>query len=283
MTPFKAVLFRTLLTTLVSTGLGRVCRADETPREAAAAHYARGVELANQGAYQAALEQFNDAYAISPHFAVLYNIGQAQIALGHPLEAIAALSKYLRDGAEQVPPSRRQQVQAQLSLLDARIAEPPPPEPATAPPRPRAPPPEAAPMLVPPAAARRHPGQAMRRLSYGLAGAGLLAEAGALGAYLWNRGRYQEWQRGDALLRDPMVGPNIQRRQIDIDNELAETLTTANRVILGLGIAGGALIACGATLFLLGTEERHRAGELSFAWGGWGGDAIASVAWKGRW
>lgn len=356
MKPLQAVLFGALSTTLFSTGMGRLCHADETPREAAAAHYARGVELANQGAYQAALEQFNDAYGISPHFAVLYNIGQAQIALGHPLEAIEALSKYLRDGAEQVPPSRREQVQAQLSLLDARIAEltivtdtpgaiirvddhqvgtaplpqplrlvagahtvvattagggevtrtvllgeaerrtlelalatvgpdrkPPPLAPQTAPPPPE-PPAEAAPTeVLPPAAAPGRAGLAMRRLAYVLAGAGVLAGGGALGVYLWNRGRYQEWQRGDALLRDPMVGPNIRRRQIDIDNDLASTLTTANRVVLGLGIAGGTLLACSATLFLLGREERNRAGELSFAWGGWGGDAIASVAWRGRW
>ena len=95
----------------------------EDPRTAAADHYARGTELAGQGLYEAALEQFNDAYAASPHFAVLYNIGQAQMALGRPLEAIEALSKYLRDGADQVPLSRREQVQAQIGLLESRLAE----------------------------------------------------------------------------------------------------------------------------------------------------------------
>ncbi|MES1207482.1 MAG: tetratricopeptide repeat protein [Pseudomonadota bacterium] len=98
-------------------------RADEDPREAAAVHYARGMELASQGLYEAALEQFNDAYTASPHFAVLYNVGQAQIALGRPLEAIEALTKYLRDGADQVPLSRREQVQAQIGLLESRLAE----------------------------------------------------------------------------------------------------------------------------------------------------------------
>jgi tetratricopeptide (TPR) repeat protein len=98
-------------------------RADEDPREAAATHYARGMDLATQGLYQAALEQFNDAYAASPNFAVLYNIGEAQMALGRPLEAIEALTKYLRDGADQVPLSRREQVQAQIGLLESRLAE----------------------------------------------------------------------------------------------------------------------------------------------------------------
>ena len=95
----------------------------EDPRTAAADHYARGTELAGQGLYAAALEQFNAAYTASPHFAVLYNIGQAQMALGRPLEAIEALTKYLRDGADQVPLSRREQVQAQIGLLESRLAE----------------------------------------------------------------------------------------------------------------------------------------------------------------
>ena len=95
----------------------------EDPRTAAADHYARGTELANQGLYAAALEQFDAAYTASPHFAVLYNIGQSQMALGRPLEAIEALTKYLRDGSDQVPLSRREQVQAQIGLLESRLAE----------------------------------------------------------------------------------------------------------------------------------------------------------------
>jgi tetratricopeptide (TPR) repeat protein len=103
--------------------LAGTSRADDDPRESAATHYARGIELADQGLYEAALEQFNAAYAASPNFAVLYNIGEAQMALGRPLEAIEALTKYLRDGADQVPLSRREQVQAQIGLLEARLAE----------------------------------------------------------------------------------------------------------------------------------------------------------------
>ena len=82
-----------------------------------------GIELAEQGLFAAALEQFKSAYEKSPHFAVLYNIGQAQMALGRPIEAIEALTRYLRDGADQVPLSRREQVQAQVALLESRLAE----------------------------------------------------------------------------------------------------------------------------------------------------------------
>ena len=94
----------------------RAARADEDPRAQAGVDYARGIELAEQGLFAAALEQFKSAYEKSPHFAVLYNIGQAQMALGRPIEAIEAMTRYLRDGADQVPLSRREQVQAQVAL-----------------------------------------------------------------------------------------------------------------------------------------------------------------------
>ncbi len=110
-----------VLLVVASAAPGRA--ADDADRDAAAAHYTRGIDLATQGLYEAALEQFNQAYTKSPHFAVLYNIGQAQIALGRPLEAIEALSTYLREGADKVPLSRREQVQAQIALLESKLAE----------------------------------------------------------------------------------------------------------------------------------------------------------------
>jgi len=108
---------------LVVLGVARTASADADPREAAGDHYARGTDHAARREYEAALREFNDAYAKSPHFAVLYNIGLCQVALGRPLDAIEALSRYLRDGQEQVPPSRRAQVEAQVALLEARLAE----------------------------------------------------------------------------------------------------------------------------------------------------------------
>ena len=95
----------------------------ENSREAARAHYARGLELAGHGGYEAALQEFSEAYAVSPQFAVLYNIGQALAALGRPTQAIETFSEYLQDGKDGVPPARRAQVQALIALLDSRLAE----------------------------------------------------------------------------------------------------------------------------------------------------------------
>jgi tetratricopeptide (TPR) repeat protein len=101
----------------------RIARADD-PRGDARAHYARGLELAAQNGYAGALREFNEAYNISPQYAVLYNIGQAHIALGQTAEAIEALSRYLRDGGDRVSPLRRSQVERQIAWLRSELPNP---------------------------------------------------------------------------------------------------------------------------------------------------------------
>ena len=83
----------------------------------------QGVALSNAADYAGALEQFRQAYAKSPNYAVLYNIGQAEAVLGHLLEAITALSRYLKDGGAEIPEARREEVKTQLAALEARLAE----------------------------------------------------------------------------------------------------------------------------------------------------------------
>ncbi|HXJ22660.1 MAG TPA: PEGA domain-containing protein [Polyangia bacterium] len=307
--------------------------AEETdPRAEAAAHYARGLELANQGQYQQALDEFNAAYAASPHFAVLYNVGQAEMALGRPIEAIAALTRYLRDGADKVPLSRREQVQAQIALLDAKLAEltittnragatirvdereigrtplfepvrlpagvhtvtallpdgaqatrsvtlaeadrqkleivliaaaaamPAAPAPASAPPPPDG-------HLAPAPSRGERPGAVtLRRAAIGATSAGVLLAGAAVGVYLWNRGRYEDWQNANAALEQAPSGTSIYHQAAIANNQLADSLTTANHAILGLSLAAGALVATGATLYLVDRAHRRRSGELAIDW-----------------
>ncbi len=111
------------LSLIASLAFGPVARAGGgDSREIARAHYARGLELAGQRGYEGALREFNEAYASSPEFAVLFNIGQAHVALDHTREAVDALTKYLRDGGDRVPSGRRVQVTAQIARLESRLA-----------------------------------------------------------------------------------------------------------------------------------------------------------------
>ena len=111
------------LAALLVLGSARIGHADD-PRGEARAHYAKGLELAGQNGYQGALREFNAAYAISPQFAVLFNIGQAHIALGQTAEAIEALTRYLRDGGDRIAPARRAQVQRQIAGLRSTLPNP---------------------------------------------------------------------------------------------------------------------------------------------------------------
>jgi tetratricopeptide (TPR) repeat protein len=103
-------------------GMATAAHAEE-PRKAAGEHYQRGLELADRGDYQTALEEFERAYSLSPNFAVLYNIGQADVELGRPLKAIEALERYLDDGKDKVPRGRRGEVERQLAQLRSSFAE----------------------------------------------------------------------------------------------------------------------------------------------------------------
>jgi tetratricopeptide (TPR) repeat protein len=105
---------------LLAFGAARAARAEDA-RSDARAHYARGLELAGQRGYEGALREFEAAYAISPQYAVLYNIGQAHVALGQTREAIDALARYLRDGGDRVSPERRVQVERQLTRLRSAL------------------------------------------------------------------------------------------------------------------------------------------------------------------
>ncbi|HSU39470.1 MAG TPA: PEGA domain-containing protein [Polyangiaceae bacterium] len=109
-------------TLALALGVATAAHADE-PRKAAGEHYQRGLELADRGDYKTALEEFERAYALSPNFAVLYNIGQADVELGRPAKAIDALERYLGEGKTKVPPARRAEVERQLGQLRSSFAE----------------------------------------------------------------------------------------------------------------------------------------------------------------
>jgi hypothetical protein len=84
-------------------------------------HFREGLLHAERGNLLQALHEFEAAYAAQPNFSVLYNIGQAQSALGHPVEATATFERYLAEGGEQIGASRREEVAAILATNRGRI------------------------------------------------------------------------------------------------------------------------------------------------------------------
>jgi hypothetical protein len=85
-------------------------------------HFNRGVEYVHDGDLKGALIEFKRAYAVSPNYRVLYNLGQVANALGRYTEAQDYFQRYINDGQEEITTDRKRDVEAHLSKLAGRIA-----------------------------------------------------------------------------------------------------------------------------------------------------------------
>jgi hypothetical protein len=90
-------------------------------RERASAHFQRGVELFQDGAYRAALVEFQRAYETSPNYRLLYNIGQTQFELQDFLGATQSYEQFLAEGGTQVSPKLREELEIALQSLRTRV------------------------------------------------------------------------------------------------------------------------------------------------------------------
>ena len=301
---------------------------EDEHRQAAHQHFERGLALATQYNYAQALQEFLEAYRLRPHFAVLYNIGQAYIALGLPVDAVAALEHYLAAGKEEIPAERAQQVHSQVAAEKALIAD------VTLTVNPsgaaiqidghdigRAPladpvrlaagkhlisvaMPDGTQLSRPvilqgteqlaltfelPAVSqtspklptvnegnRSNPAMPQLRISatnngnesepsirvstlgYAFGIVGLALGGAALGDYLWNRGRFEQWKSTHAELQANQQAPDYPQRQV-ANNDLAGSIQNASHVTVGLVAASSVLLATGVTLVLV---DRHKRPSL---------------------
>lgn len=97
--------------------------AHAAPKDEARRAFNDGLELIAAGDYLAGIEQFEKAYALVPHPAVLYNIGRAYADAGLYAEAIETFELYVA-----TEPIDRAEVEGFIATLQSRIAvyEPPP-------------------------------------------------------------------------------------------------------------------------------------------------------------
>jgi tetratricopeptide (TPR) repeat protein len=104
---------------------GRVSTVPATaalPAQALAkAEFEHGSALYDEGRYGEAAEAFGRAYAASPNYRVLYNIGYANMQAGNTKAALDAFEAFLRQADTKVPESRRAKVEQDLATLRARL------------------------------------------------------------------------------------------------------------------------------------------------------------------
>ncbi len=99
--------------------------ADVVISDEARAHFAAGVNLLQDpdGArYEEAYREFKEAYARSPSWKILGNLGIAAMKLERDSEAIDAIKKYLAEGGKQIDADERAQFQRDLATLESGAA-----------------------------------------------------------------------------------------------------------------------------------------------------------------
>lgn len=82
-----------------------------------------GVELFEKGQFAQAAIAFARAYELKPSFKLLYNIGQVENELGHYAAALAAYTRYLAEGGDQIEAARREELKKELARLDALVGQ----------------------------------------------------------------------------------------------------------------------------------------------------------------
>lgn len=94
-------------------------------REAAEArsHFERAAALYKEGNFDAALVEFSRAYELLPNYRVLFNIGQVHVELHDYVSALRAFEDYLRQGGEDLPAERREQVERDIAQMKTRVSE----------------------------------------------------------------------------------------------------------------------------------------------------------------
>jgi hypothetical protein len=124
--PSRLVVMALLAASATNLCAPRSSRADDAPVNPvlhdAASHFARGVKLYEELDWRAALIEFERAYSIAPHYAVLYNIGQCHYQLQDYAGALAAFEKYLALGGAQASADVAQRVKATVEELEGRVA-----------------------------------------------------------------------------------------------------------------------------------------------------------------
>jgi hypothetical protein len=93
------------------------------PPEEARQHFRRGIDLYEERDYNGATVEFRRAYQRAPHFRILYNLAQSAQEMHDWVSALDHFTRYLMDGAGQIPEERRAEVEQELSKLRKRVGK----------------------------------------------------------------------------------------------------------------------------------------------------------------
>ncbi|MCP4674856.1 MAG: tetratricopeptide repeat protein [Deltaproteobacteria bacterium] len=79
--------------------------------------FKKGIELHNDGKYEAATRKLEQAYKLDPSYKILYNLAQAQAEAKKYERALSTYRRYLDKGGREIPKKRRGEVKRQIEWL----------------------------------------------------------------------------------------------------------------------------------------------------------------------
>lgn len=88
----------------------------------ARARYDRGKQLYEEGAFDAALIEFQRAYELAPSYKILYNIGQVHRQRNDYASALRAFERYLKEGGAEIDAKRKADIDREIAQLRVRVA-----------------------------------------------------------------------------------------------------------------------------------------------------------------
>jgi hypothetical protein len=86
-------------------------------------HYQKGLELYEEGDYDAALVELQRAYDTAPAYKILYNLGLVHRQLKDYAGAVRAFRKFLEDGGKKIDAKRRAEIEKEVEKLQGRVAQ----------------------------------------------------------------------------------------------------------------------------------------------------------------
>ena len=110
----------TLFLTSVAGAQSRASSSTQAPD--AGTHFDRGATFYSEGDYGAALIEFKRAYELSPHWQVLFNIGQSYFQLRDYANALVTLQRFANEGGDRIDRDDRATIDNELPDLANRVA-----------------------------------------------------------------------------------------------------------------------------------------------------------------
>ena len=104
---------------VASEACGTASSAEPTPE--AVSTYDAAMALSRDGRYAEALAAYRRAHELSPSWVILYNLAKAAALSGDPVQAIEAYTCHLELGAQEIDPTRRSEVLAEVTRLRTQV------------------------------------------------------------------------------------------------------------------------------------------------------------------